>query len=65
MASFEAMMKDRLQSMAKGTRIETLTDDEDVREWLVFGRIAMIATIWMGMISAVALVISVASLGVV
>lgn len=59
MASLEEKMKDRLQSMAKGTRIETLTEDEDVREWLVFGRIAMIATIWMAMISAVALVISV------
>ncbi|MBY4893407.1 hypothetical protein A8B78_20380 [Jannaschia sp. EhC01] len=59
MASFEDKMKDRVQAMAKGTRIETLSDDEDVREWLVFGRIAMMATIWMAMISAVALVISV------
>lgn len=59
MASFEDKMRDRVQAMAKGTRIETLTDDADVREWLVFGRIAMIATIWMAMLSAVALVISV------
>ncbi|GAB5448048.1 hypothetical protein [Gymnodinialimonas sp.] len=59
MASFEDKMRDRVQSMAKGTRIEALTDDEDVREWLVFGRIAMIATLWMAMISAVALVISI------
>lgn len=59
MARFEDMMKDRVEAMAKGTRIEALTDDADVREWLVFGRIAMIATVWMAMLSAVALVISV------
>lgn len=58
MASFEEKMRERVQAMAKGTRIETLSDDESVREWLVFGRIAMIATLWMAMISAVALVIS-------
>lgn len=59
MAGFEEKMKERVQAMAKGTRIERLTDDEDVREWLVFGRIAMMATLWMAMLSAVALVISV------
>lgn len=59
MASFEEKMKERVQAMARGTKIETLSDDEDVREWLVFGRIAMIATLWMAMISAVALVISI------
>lgn len=59
MARFEDMMKDRVDTIAKGTPIETLTDDADVREWLVFGRIAMFATIWMAMISVVALVISV------
>lgn len=59
MARFEDMMNDRVDAIAKGTRIETLTDDPDVRQWLVFGRIAMMATIWMAMLSAVALVISV------
>lgn len=59
MARFEDMMKARVEWMAKGTKIERLTDDSDVREWLVFGRIAMIATIWMAMLSAVALVISI------
>ena len=59
MSRLDNMMKDRVEAIAKGTRIETLTDDADVREWLVFGRIAMIATIWMAMLSAVALVISV------
>lgn len=59
MARFEDMMRDRVEAIAKDTTIETLTDDADVREWLVFGRIAMIATLWMAMLSAVALVISV------
>lgn len=59
MARFDDMMKDRVEAIAKGTSIETTTDDPDVREWLVFGRIAMIATIWLGMISAVALAISI------
>jgi hypothetical protein len=52
-------MKARVDAIAKGTKIERLTDDDDVREWLVFGRVAMIFTIWAAMICAVALVISV------
>lgn len=59
MARLDDMIKGRVDAIAKGTRIEQLTDDADVREWLVFGRIAMIATVWMAMLSAVALVISV------
>lgn len=59
MARLENMIKDRVDAMAKGTKIETLTDDADVREWLVFGRIAFFFTIWAAMICAVLLVISV------
>lgn len=59
MANFEEMMKDRVDAIAEGTHIAALSDDPDVREWLVFGRIAMIFTLWAAMISAVALVISV------
>ncbi len=59
MARFDEMMKDRVEAIAKGTKIESLSDDADVREWLVFGRIAMFFTLWAAMISVVALVISV------
>lgn len=59
MARLEMMLKDRIDWVAKGTKIETLTDDDDVRTWLVFGRIAMFATIWMAMVAVVALVVAV------
>ena len=52
-------IKTRVDAMAKGSEIERMTDDEDVREWLVMGRIAMIFTIWAAMICALALVISI------
>jgi hypothetical protein len=59
MARLEDMMKDRVAAMAKGTSIERLTDDDDVREWLVLGRLAMIFCLWAAMICTVLLVISV------
>ncbi|MEX3014152.1 hypothetical protein [Gymnodinialimonas hymeniacidonis] len=59
MASMEEKMKSRMDKMIQGTSIERISDDEDVREWLLFGRMAMIFTLWAAMISAVALVISV------
>jgi len=58
MSRFDEMMKARVDAMAKGTKIEQLTDDDDVREWLVFGRLAMFFCLWAGMICALALVIS-------
>lgn len=58
MARLDEMMKARVDAIAKGTQIERLTDDADVREWLVFGRLAMFFCLWAAMICAVALVIS-------
>lgn len=58
MAGLDEFMKARVDAIAKGTPIERLTDDDDVREWLVFGRLAMIFCLWAAMICAVALVIS-------
>ena len=58
MASIEEKMKSRMDKMIRGTSIERVSDDDDVREWLLFGRMAMFFTLWVAMISALALVIS-------
>ncbi len=59
MERLQDMMKARVNAMAKGTSIERLTDDEDVREWLVFGRLAMLFCLWAAMILPVLMIISV------
>jgi hypothetical protein len=59
MATMEEKFKTTVDKMVKGTPIEHVSNDDDVREWLLFGRMAMIFTLWVAMISAVALVISV------
>lgn len=59
MPRLEDIIEGRVDAIAKGTKIETLTDDADVREWMVFGRLAFFFTAWAAMICAVALVISV------
>ena len=48
----------RIQAFAKGTEIERVTDDADVRSWLVMGRMAMFFCMWMAFIIPVALVLS-------
>lgn len=58
MDRLQEMMKARVDAIAKGSSIEKLTDDADVREWLVFGRIAMIFCIWAAMILPIILIIS-------
>ncbi len=52
------MLKARVEAIAKGSEIGRVTEDEDVREWLVFGFIAKIFTIWAAMISVLLMVIS-------
>jgi hypothetical protein len=59
MANVEEKFKSFTNKMVKGTPIERISDDDDVREWLLFGRMAMVFTIWAVMISVIALVISV------
>ncbi len=59
MERLQDMMKARVNAVAKGTSIERLTDDEDVREWLVFGRFAMLFCLWAAMILPVLMIISV------
>ncbi len=58
MASMEEKVRSQMDKMIKGTSIERISDDDDVREWLFFGRMAMIFTLWAAMISVVLLVIS-------
>lgn len=59
MATMEEKFKAGVDKMVKGTVIERTSDDDDVREWLLLGRIAMVFTIWASMISALALIISI------
>ena len=59
MSSIEEKLRSRMDKMIAGTSIERVSDDDDVREWLLLGRMALIFTVWAAMISAVALVISV------
>lgn len=58
MSRFEEALKTRMDAMISGTSIERMTDDDDVRQWLRMGRLAMIFCIWAAMLMAVALVIS-------
>lgn len=57
MARIEQAVKAWMAAFAKGTHIERVTDDPDVREWLVLGRIAMFFCLWAAMIIPVLLVI--------
>ncbi|WP_224813746.1 hypothetical protein [Hasllibacter sp. MH4015] len=58
MANMDEKIKARISAMAANSKVARVSDDEDVREWLFFGRIAMIFCIWAIMIIAVALVVS-------
>ena len=58
MDRMQEIINRRIQAFAKGTEIERVTDDEDVRGWLVMGRMAMFACIWMALILPIALIIS-------
>ncbi|MEJ6392557.1 hypothetical protein V8J82_04765 [Gymnodinialimonas sp. 2305UL16-5] len=58
MSRLEEMIKIRVNAIAKGTAIEQVTEDDDVRQWLVLGRMAMFFCVWAVMIMSVALIVS-------
>lgn len=58
MARLDEMLRARIAAMARGTRIERLSEDADVREWLVLGRIAMFVCLWAAIILPIVLLVS-------